>query len=200
MPAFLSSSFIFGDFRIPIAETKSWVSPYLHTCVSDVLIPSAAKGHRLAFAVPRPSLRHEVCGLLVMQSQHLLPVTTVVFFIRFYVVGQVMSRELYSELWVCWMPALCTNCHVVCVSGTEGGRVALGFAKTEMQTIEYSACPLYISWFLSSPSLPSSFWPLENGTCIQKVPLISSFSATLLFLWLQKDLNRNLLGASRRAT
>lgn len=126
-----------------------------------------------------------------MQLLHLLPMTTVVFFIRFHVVGQVMSWELYwEELWVCWVPALCSEYFVgwgeVAVRDLlllREGKYRLRGALHEFCTSSgFSFVPTGI-YFLASRKL---------HMCVQKVPLIHAFLLPSTFLWLQETLNCTL--------
>lgn len=120
-----------------------------------------------------------------MQSQRLLPVTTVVFFIRFYVVGQVMSRELYSELWVCWIPALCTNCRVVCVSGMGEGGCRFCYNRNADYWVPCVALVYQlVSLFPHPCHLVCSLW--EMARVSRKFQLISSFLPLSYFCGFKK--------------
>lgn len=59
--------------------------------LNDILYLRKGSAKFLHIIFSHSTLRSKECGLLVMQLQHLLPMTTAVYLIRFHVFGQVMS-------------------------------------------------------------------------------------------------------------
>lgn len=135
-----------------------WYGISYYGFFNDIMYLRKVSAKFLQIIFSHSALRSKECGLLVMQLQHLLPMTTVVYLIRFHVFGQVMSWELYyEELWVCWVPALCSE-------NGSGWRWVLALfilaGDRKCRVLGIQPEPFHINWFLSPSSwqLFSSFW------------------------------------------